>query len=1047
MLFCFVGVAYAENSPEIIDNTVIEMQAGTVRGSVLDSNGLPVIGAAVQVQGTNHGVVTDVDGKFVLTNVNPGDRLFVSCLGYVSQTVNYSSRELTIVLVEDSTLLEETVVVGYGSVKKESLTGAIANIKSEDITSTKTESLINNIQGKMPGLLIRQKTGEPGTFDNMISIRGYGTPLIVIDGVTREGTDEFAQLNSEDIESISILKDASAAIYGMNAANGVIIVTTKQGVSQKARVTYSSMVGIKEATGMETTVDAYTFRVVSNERARNTRLTEPYTKDILEKYRLGEPGYVDHDNIAMYMNKFALQQQHSISVRGGNEGVRYFVTFGYNNDNGLLKSAVQKYNRYNFRSNVTADLAPGLTLNVNVSGNKNEQQQPREDFMWNFKTLMVNDRGYGVHPIGNDGSHFTTIPPEGKNPAALTDPNVDGYRRNEGLTYRASAELSYKVPFVKGLQLSALVSYDGSQRNNSSLQKSYSLYDYYTGNYATKFGEDSYTNSMTLNNKSYARLMANYNRSFGKHSFAATVAAEATSTRRDYLTGSRKYSDLFTNDILDQASAGTATNGGNRSYTRLAAFLGRINYDYDSRYLLELVGRYDGSYRYAPAKRWAFFPSASIGWRISQEDFIKDNLPWVSSLKLRASYGLSGSDTGSAFQYIAAYTMSSNNSYVFDGSNLTTGMVAPGVVSDKLSWVTSKIANVGLDFDFWNGKLSGTVEVFDRRNEGLLANRLQTVPDTFGATFPQENINSNRNFGFEFNVGTRGKIGNDLSYTVSANMTYARSQWLHYERGAFSSSWNKWTTTTQSGRYVGAYAMYEYDGQYTSLEEYETAPLMGGSMGNSVMLPGSYKIVDMNGDGIINSSDRSNYQSWGAGGNPPIQYGLTLALSYKGFDLTALFQGASGYRIVYHNDDVWGYGGRTNLTYLLTKFMDRWHPTVDGADPYDPATQWIAGTYPALRSQWANTTDNGSSYRINAWYPNATYLRLKSLELGYNIPKNLVRQIGLENAKVYVSGFNLLTFCDKLLKNSDPEREERDWQANLAYPLMKTYSVGINLTF
>lgn len=271
-------------------------------------------------------------------------------------------------MVEDAEILDEVVVVGYGVQKKESLTGAIAAIGADEIATTKTENLISNIQGKMPGLLIRQKTGEPGTFDNMVSIRGYGDPLVVIDGITREGTEELAQLNSEDIESISILKDASAAIYGMNAANGVIIVTTKKGVAEKTRVSYSALFGMKNATGMEETVDAYTYRMLANERARNDQAAPEYTDDILELYRTGAKGYTDNNWIDMFMNKLAFQQSHTVSVRGGTDKVKYYVSFGYNGDNGLLKSGIQYYHRYNLRSNLTAELTKGLKLNVNLSG-------------------------------------------------------------------------------------------------------------------------------------------------------------------------------------------------------------------------------------------------------------------------------------------------------------------------------------------------------------------------------------------------------------------------------------------------------------------------------------------------------------------------------------------------------------------------------------------------------------------------------------------------------------------------------------------------------
>ena len=1021
-------------------------QVSTIKGSVSDTAGEPIIGASILVQGTTNGVITDIDGNFILNNVASGATLVVSYVGYKTQNISISGKtSFNIVLVEDTEILDEVVVVGYGIQKKESLTGAVTAIKADEIATTKTENLISNIQGKMPGLLIRQRTGEPGTFDNMVSIRGYGTPLVVIDGITRDGTEELAQLSSEDIESISILKDASAAIYGMNAANGVIIVTTQKGVAEKTRVSYSALFGVKNPTAMEETVDAYTYRMMANERARNDQAAAAYTDDILEKYRIGAPGYTDHDWIDMFMNKLAFQQSHNISVRGGSERVKYYVSFGYTGDNGLLKSGIQYYHRYNLRSNLTAEITKGLNLNVNVSGRWDETQRPREDFQWTFKTLMVNDRGIGTHTMNNP-EHLSNIGPEGKNPFALVDPDLDGYRRNRGLTYSADVELSWNLPFVQGLTLSALGSFDGNNRNNSELQKSYQLFDYYTDEPSGKYGTDKYSNTMNLYQKIYGRAQANYMRSFNLHNLNITAVAELSGTRRDNLSGARQYSELFTNDILDQASSGTATNSGYRRLGRLAAYLMRVNYDYAGKYLVEAVARYDGSYRYAPRHRWAFFPSFSVGWRISEESFIREKLPFITNLKLRASFGKSGYDAGDAFQYISAYTAGSLG-YVFDGNSQVTGMVAPGVVTDNLSWVTSTISNVGLDFDLWNGKLSGSIEWFNRKNEGILADRVQSVPNTFGASFPQENLNSNQNRGFEISLGHRGKVGKDFEYSVSANFTYAREKNLHVEHGEYTSSMDRWQNGSEN-RNQNVMWLYKYDGQYTSLEQYETAPLLGGNLGNSKMLPGSFRLLDLNGNGMIDWNDRVP-EFWATGANPPIQYGLTLAASYKNFDLNMLFQGASGYSIGYANDDVWGYGAKTNKTYLLEKFMDRWHTVNVTDDPYNPSTQWVAGYYPALRSDFSNTTDNGNQWNngISFWNPLATYLRLKSLEIGYTLPKSLMKKIGINSARFFVNGSNLFTLCNRMLRNADPEREERDWGANLAYPLMRSYNFGLNINF
>lgn len=1029
-------------------------QTITVTGNIVDSNGEPIIGASILEDGTTNGIVTDLDGNFTLTGVNANATLVISYVGYKTQNVQVNGRtQLNIVLEEDNEMLEEVVVVGYGVQKKETLTGAVTAIKADEIATTKTENLITNIQGKMPGLLIRQKTGEPGTFDNMLSIRGYGDPLIVIDGVVRDGgAEELAQLASEDIESISILKDASAAIYGMNAANGVIIVTTKKGVAEKTRVSYSAMFGMKNPTGMESTVDAYTFRVLANERALNGQEPLIYDAETLEKYRTNAPGYQDHDWLDLFLKNMAFQQNHNISVRGGSEKVKYYVSFGYTDDNGLLKSDIQYYKRYNLRSNLTAELAKGLTLNVNMSGRYTQTQRAREDFQWTFKTLMVNDRGIGGYTMENP-NHLSDIGPESKNPYALVDKDIDGYRQDKRVNYTADVELKWELPWVEGLSVSALGSFDGYNRNQSSLERKYQLYDYFTDT-PTKTGgssADKYTSTMNLYQKIYGRIQAQYQNSFGNHNLNVTAIAELSSTRSDYLTGSRQYTELFTNDMLNQGSASTQTNDGNREFGRLAAYLARANYDYAGKYLLEVLARYDGSYRYAPGHRWAFFPSFSAGWRLSEENFIKDNLPFITNLKLRGSYGKSGYDAGDPFQYVSAYTMASLNNnplgYTFDGSSQVTGYVAPGVVTDQLSWVTSTIANIGIDFDLWNGKLNGSFEWFNRKNTGILADRQQAIPNTFGASFPKENLNSTRNRGFEFNIGTRGQIGKDFQYSVSANFTYARERRLHQEEAEFQSSMDRWQNG-KSDRNQNIMWLYKYDGQYTSLEQYENAPLLGGDLGNSKMLPGSFRLLDLNGNGMIDWNDRVP-EFWATGANPPIQYGLTIAANYKNFDINILFQGASGYSIGYANDDVWGYGAKTNKTYLLEKYLDRWHVANTGDDPYDPATKWISGKYPALRSSFNNTTDNGNQWNngISFWNPLATYVRLKSLEIGYSLPKPFMQRLGINSCRFFVNGSNLFTICNDMLKNADPEREERDWGANLAYPLMRTFNIGLNINF
>lgn len=1020
-----------------------DQQQVTVTGIVTDgTNNEPMIGVNIQLKGTTTGTISGIDGSYTLSfPARPDATLVFTFIGYASQEVPVANQNAVNVTMQADVLgLEEVVVVGYGTVKKETLTGSVANITASDIISTKSENLISNIQGKVSGLMVRQLTGEPGKFNNYVSIRGFGAPLVIIDGVVRDGTSEMAQLNSDDIESMSVLKDAAAAIYGMNAANGVIIVTTKKGQEGKAQFSYSNLLGFKGATGLEYTVDAYTYRVMKNEMDRNSGTTETYTPEILERYRLGEPGYTDTDWINLTMHDNVFQQSHNFSVRGGTNAVKYFNSFGYTEDNGLLKSGIQYYRRYNLRSTTTADLNKNLKLNVSVAGRIDANQSPREAFLWTYKTIMVNDRGINYHTIAND-DHLSVIPPESKNAFALINPDIDGYNRQRNIQFQSTIDLAYSVPQVPGLVIAAVGAFDQSITNSSYLQKSYDLYDYFTDEYSQTTGSDQYSNTIGLFQRAVARGQATYTKSVGKHKLNATGVVEFTGTRGDNIYAKRLYADLFTNDIIDQGTSTTASNSGYRNFGRYAAYIGRVNYDFAGKYLIEAVGRYDGSYRYARVNRWAFFPSASIGWRLSEESFIKDNISVISNLKLRASYGESGTDAGNPFAYYSAYTASNSNGYIFNDGSLAVGMVAPGVVNDDLTWVTSKISNVGVDFELWKGKLGGAVEVFERRNTGLLATLIQSVPNTFGASFPQANVNSNLNHGFEIMLTHRNRIGSDFNFGVTANYTFTRTKRLHVENGGYSSSWDYWRNSTTE-RYAGYMGLYEYDGVYESIEEYETAPLLGGTAGNSKMLPGSYKLTDINGDGIINSNDQT-YDHWTYGSvNPPMQYGLTLDASYKGFDLNLLFQGAAGYSINYRNNDIWGYG---RYPTLHEKFLDRWHTVNTTDDPYNPSTEWASGFFPALRNYNYNNTTEANV--IDIWRPSATYLRLKSLEIGYTLPKNVISKIGLSNGRVFVNGNNLLTFCNKLLRDADPERQEADWDANLNYPLMKSYNFGVNINF
>lgn len=1027
---------------------IINQQEKKITGVVVDSKGEPIIGANVVEKGTTNGTITDFDGKFVL-EVSDDATLQFSYIGFIPTTTTPAGQtSLTVRLKEDTQALDEVVVVGYGIKKKESLTGAITQIKSSEILTTKSTNLVSSLQGKVSGVQIRQQSGEPGNFSSMMSIRGFGTPLIVIDGVARDGTSEFERLNQEDIESISILKDASAAIYGINADNGVIIVTTKKGSKGDAKFSYNGFFGITAPTIMQKSVDAYTAMLLRNEMDKNSLQPQTYVDQaMLEKYRLGtEVGYQDFDWVGNMLKNTASQQQHNLSVNGGSEKISYYTSFGWVENNGILKSNIQKYDKFNLRNNLEFKISKDLVANVNLSGRYDKNKGPQGSFFWLMKPIMTADRRFGPHTIDN-ASHMTSIPGN-SNPYALMTEDISGYDKWEETQYQASVDLAYTMPFVKGLSAKVLFAYDGSVRNSSNLKKTYYQYDYYTDSPIAPRDKPIYKNTNDLFNRKTFQAQLNYSNTFkDSHNLGATLVYEMKSTIRNVLKGQRQWDDVYTNDILDQADLTNLSNSGYREETAFMSLLGRVNYDYQGKYLVEFAFRNDGSYRYAPGKRWGFFPSISGGWRISEEPFIKDNLSFISNLKIRASYGMIGADpeNTAAFQYVGGYTVGDiDRGYVFNDGILTKGMIPAGVINDNLTWIKTKTTDIGVDLSLWQNKLNITADIFQKDRTGLLGYRQVSVPNTFGASFPQENLNSDRIKGIEVMVSHRNTI-NDFAYGISANFTYARNQKVYTERASYGNSWERWHDMNADGRLQGALWGFEYDGVYTNIEEYQTAPLYNGYWGNdkanSMNLPGTLKITDTNGDGKINDNDKLPIL-WDGRNNPPLQYGFTVDLKWKNIDFNALLQGSALYTITYASSDTWGYGTHAQIT---EKFLDRWHPADINSDPFDPNTKWISGKYPALKlGSKTGTTDEFST---DMWNMNAAYLRLKSVEIGYTLPIKILKNTFIDNLRIYVNAYNLLTIANSDVRNFDPERHEGQYNADLTYPLMKSFNFGLSLNF
>ena len=1030
-----------------------DFQQVNITGKITDATtGEALAGVNIVVEGTQKGTISDANGTYTLSGVDRNANLSFTFIGYVKQVVPVAGKAVVnVALVSETKGLEEVVVIGYGTQKKETLTGSVASVKSDQLLTTKSLSVAADIQGKIPGVQIRQQTGEPGTFNSRISVRGFGEPLLVIDGVVRDGMTDFERLNPEDIESISVLKDAAASIYGLGAANGVFIITTKKGFAGKTEFSLNTMYSTKTPTNnwSQINVDAYTMRYMWNEMSRNSQNYTNVTPDTeLAKWKDGTlPGYTDFNWWNALVRKYVNSGEVTFNARGGNDVITFFSSFGYNNDGGYFKNnELNQYDRYTFRTNVEAKLAKGLKMSVSFYGRYERTLNPNVGTTWTFKRTITNDRGIGAYTL--DGlHHYTQVPSENTNVFAEESKEASGYVEHKPFQYQTTVDINYDVPFIKGLSLGVLAAYDGQLTDDRTLSKNFILYDYITGLpkttsvAPTRFRQDLGT---YLRKDVQARM--GYRRAFGGHNIAATLVYEIKRVDNNSVWARRQYDDIYTTPIISQGSLTNQTTGGTRSYEAYLSYIGRVSYDFKSKYLVDLSFREDGTYRYAANQRWGFFPAVSVGWRIGQEAFFKNNIPLVTDLKLRASWGKSGRDAGTAFQYYEGYSFGGvSGGFIFNPGTLTLGMVPPGIVNSNLTWVSTTIVNAGFDLDMWKGKLGVVFDVFKRNEDGLLATRATALPNTFGASYPQENLNSQWEQGFDFSISHRNTIGK-FNYGIIGTFTYTRTYLKHVERAPNQNTWDVWKngsdTYNDQGRLQGRVFMQERAGIYTSITQTELAPLNGGANGNYFVLPGMDILKDTDGNGVLNGDDALPITWSGAGTNPPLQFGTNLNASYMGFDIAVNLAGSSLFTMAKARGDQWGYG--VQYRFFLAEYLDRWHTANDTDNPFDPATKWIPGKWEALT---INTTGTQTGTTTDKWRMNATYLRMKTLELGYNIPAKYTKVIGLSSARVYLNGYNLFTICNPFLKDMDPERDEGAFSAGNTYPLMRSYNIGLNIKF
>lgn len=1052
MLVGQVQILAADNQ---ISVTSVQQQI-TVTGTVTDDQGEPLPGVNVIVKGTTIGQISNIDGKFSIIVPNEEAVLVFSFIGYKkTEVVVGSNRNLNITMADDTHQVDEVVVTGYGvSQKKVTLTGSISTINNKELTITKNENVVNMLAGKMPGLRISQRTAQPGAYNTVIDVRGFGEPLFVIDGVSRD-KDYFARMNPEDIESISLLKDASAAIYGIRASNGVMLITTKKGVAQdgKVDITYSGNFSLQQMLFIPNGYTIAEWMTLRNEQEWKNLNDNMYWHGI-NGLVVHKPEEIEAARSAQEYNwqekifrKFTPQTQHNLSVNGGSEKLRYYFSLGYQRQDGCYSSGSLWADRWNFRSNVDAKITQRLSASVSVGATLGSLHEPNGGLWDVYKATWLQIPGTPFY--ANDNPEYlngtTQYNPEFTNLIGKTDHRYVGYFVKNERRLDGSLALTYEIPGVKGLSVKAFYNYFMNVPDETRYKKMYQTYEYdaETGKFNVVSNENGPKSTISrrydTTTDTDMQLQISYANRFGQHSVNSTVVLEEQYSQWDNFTAQRNLElnteYLFAGETEDQSASGGRP--GDRSQR---AFIGMFSYNYAEKYMVDFIFRYEASSKWPKDTRWGFFPGVTAGWRISEEGFIKNNIDFISNLKLRASYGKLGSNErdNNYPDTFVGYDTWNRSGWIFSDGVPTQGIQPTAIPNPKLTWMAITMKNIALDFAILKNKISGTFELFQRDRDGILATSSAVVPQTVGAKLPDENLNSDRYQGWEIELAHHNRIAG-VDYFVSGQISHTRRKWLSKLEEPASDSFDHWKSR-YSGRYHNDDFWWgqESGGMFTSLDEirnYQATPMGQGT------LPGDWWRVDWNGDGIINGDDDHPVATKGL---PYFNYGFTVGASYMGFDLQANFQGAA--KVYKQLSEVFvealPFGGQNSMNW----FLDRWRPVNYEDDWFSPNTQWIPGYYPV--------TGNGGRREGTNAIMNASYCRLKTLEIGYSLPGALLSKIGLKSLRVYLSGYNLLTFTP--LRNIDPERPSSEARAGgsdggadkmYVYPNDKMYTIGASIKF
>ena len=1034
--------------------------AQSVSGKITDGKGEPLVGVSVVVKGTTTGGISDFDGKYTVSVPKEGVLVF-SFIGFTSKEEAINGRStIDLSLETDAKALSEVVVVGYGTQRKVTVTGAVATLQGEKIIKSPATDISNSLAGRLPGLVVIQQSGEPGYDGATISIRGTNTlgnnsPLIVIDGIPdRDGG--LGRLSPRDIESISVLKDASAAIYGARAANGAILITTKRGKSGKPTVTYDLNTGWSQPGVIPKMANAVEYANIMNElpiyksipanewgaasaaikstgiykspTAGVAQLSANFSPEAVKKYADGSDPwrYPNTDWFGDAFRTWAPQSRQNLQIAGGSENIKYLASLGYVSQDAIYKNSATNYHQYNFRTNVDAKVNKYINANLGIMVRREQRRFPTESSGSIFRMLM---RGRPTEPeVWPNGLPGPDIE-NGQNPYVITT-NATGYTDNPADYTQANGGVVITNPWITGLTLNLSGSIDKNSSTTKTWQTPWTLYSWdkatfeadgitpkLVGAIRSNFKDPRLFQSSFSGLNTNLSAMLSYDKTLGDHSLSFLAGVTKEKFTGEFFSAYRRN---FISSAVDQIFAGGSlqqnTNGSAFSRPRLG-YYGRVQYNYKEKYIAEVIGRYDGSYIFPESGRFGTFPGLLLGWNITKEDFFK--VKGIDNLKLRASYGQMGNDQvfyNGRLQEFAYLSTFGFGQFPINGQVVTT-LNETVLANPTFTWERANNLNIGLDGTLLNNMIDFTFEYFYNRRDQILIQKTGSTPASSGinALLPPVNAGKVDNKGFEFNVGYNSKAGKDLTFRAGVNGGYAKNKVVFMDEIPGAPSYQ-----LQEGKPIGSFLVYKSAGVFLNQSEIDASKINYSAV-TTKLLPGDMKFEDTNNDGKITADDQVRLEKNTV---PTFNFGATLDLRYKGFDLNILFQGATGANIRVQTES----GDIGN--FLKFSHDNRWSI----ANP--------SSTDPRLASR-GDTYYTGGNYGNNTYFLfSKDYIRLKNLELGYTLPDNVVQKVRLGSLRVYINGLNLLTFSKQ--KVYDPEATA---SSGVYYPQSRILNTGLSVTF